>query len=154
MIKLKQVPTLESLFAQLKKDDKALLDAEQIKKLTSLKFSDGEPVLSLENRPFVYEIASLLLKTDWDTVYSFLQSKQENLKTAIIMSFPTMKDTETKFLNNINIYKNTIEVTAGEKCKKCGSIETISVEKQTRSQDEAASIRITCLQCRHHWNAQ
>lgn len=37
------------------------------------------------------------------------------------------------------------------KCTKCGSEETISSQKQTRSADEPMTIFITCLKCGKKW---
>lgn len=153
--------SLESMLLSLKKDNTPVVDRNQVLALLSLKFSNDEPILTLEDRNFVYEIVNLLMKKGFDVTYNFLNQDWEkevglsyDTRKRILFRNPLYEEMELKFINDTNFYKNRIEVSAGEKCKKCGSIETISVEKQCRSGDEISSIRVTCLQCRHHWNAQ
>jgi DNA-directed RNA polymerase subunit M/transcription elongation factor TFIIS len=54
----------------------------------------------------------------------------------------------------MEVFKSKLEVSAGEKCKKCGSENTISISAQTRSADEAQTIKIQCLDCKFRWTSQ
>jgi DNA-directed RNA polymerase subunit M/transcription elongation factor TFIIS len=153
--------SLENMLLSLKKGETPVLNRDQAASLLSLKFSNDEPVLTMEDRGFVYEIVNLLMTVGYEDTYNFLKMNWEekfglspNTRNMIIFENPLFETLKIKFINDTNFYKNKIEVSAGEKCKKCGSIETISAERQCRSGDEAVSIRVTCLQCTHHWMAQ
>jgi len=148
----------ESVSSVLKK--LTVLTDEQIKELTELKFSDGEAILTLEDRNFLYEIAWLIKEKDYEITYNFLSADWEkvlgshNIRKKMLFENPLLEKAKDKFYLDMNIYKTRISVEAGEKCRKCGSTETISVSKQTRSADEAATIKITCINCKFRWTAQ
>jgi len=148
----------ESVSSVLKKLD--ILTNEQIKNLTGLKFSNGENILNLEDRNFLYEIVWLIKEKGYDIAYNFLSADWEkvlgshNIRKKMLFENPLMEPAKDKFYLDMNIYKTRVEVEAGEKCRKCGSTETISLTKQTRSADEAATIKITCINCKFRWTAQ
>ena len=133
---------------------------QEAKNLTELKFENGENKLSMKHPYFTYEIAWLLRETGYEKTYNFLSTNweevlgSEDIRNKMLFENPLMSPAKDKFIKDMNIYKEKITVEAGEKCKKCGSTETISVTKQTRSADEAATIKITCLSCKFRWSAQ
>lgn len=137
----------------------SLLTEKQFQELTQLKFSSGEKILSGEDY-FTYEIAWLLYKLGFTITYNFLNAgwdkvlTGEDIRRQMLFENPLLEKAKDKFILDMNIYKTRIEVEAGEKCRKCGSIETISATKQTRSADEAATIKILCLNCKFRWTAQ
>lgn len=54
----------------------------------------------------------------------------------------------------IESYHDKLEiVSSGQKCrrKECDSIETVSVEKQTRSRDEGETVKYVCMVCGYTW---
>lgn len=151
------------------------LTKDQIQNLVNLKFNNGEEKLSLEDVNFIYEIVWIIKKLGYDVGYNFLSRDWEKelnieseseiisetgsetiseLRKKILFENPLLENAKEKFNVDMNIYKTKVEVQAGEKCKKCGSEETISATKQTRSADEMAQIKITCINCKHRWNAQ
>lgn len=158
-----KVQDLVSILTSLKKENGSqLVDHNQALALTSLKFERGDTILTLEDRPFVYEVVNMLSALDYDVVYNFLNAGWEkafgqsaNLRNKIIFENPLLSKAKDKMAIDMEIYRNKVEVGIGAvNCKKCGSLETMSVEKQTRSADEPMTIRVTCIQCGYKWTAQ
>ena len=152
---LPKLPKNESISSVLKKLD--ILTDEQIKNLTELKFSNGENILTLEDRNFLYEIVWLIKEKGYDVAYNFLSADWEkvlgsmNIRKKILFENPLMESAKDKFYSDMNIYKTRVSVEAGEKCRKCGSTETISIAAQLRSADEGMSYKHQCVQCKFRW---
>jgi len=157
----KNTKNLIALLIGMKKEDgKLLVNKEQATLLTNLKFSNGEPKLSFEDRNFLYEVVWMLNTLGFDITFNFLSADWEkvfgtqNIRKKMLFENPLLEKNREKFILDLDIFRNTAKVEAGEKCRKCGSEETISVVKQVRSCDEIQQIKITCLHCKHKWNAQ
>ena len=144
----------------VKKNGKSILTNDQAKDLSSLKFREGEYRLTLEDRNFVYEIMWLLKEVGYDKTYNFLSADWEkvlgshNIRKRMLFENPLLDRARDKFILDMDIFKTQVQVEAGEKCKKCGSEETIAVVAYVRSLDEAPKISVRCLACSHKWNAQ
>tara|TARA_R110001599_G_scaffold185480_1_gene379749 strand:- start:76 stop:528 length:453 start_codon:yes stop_codon:yes gene_type:complete len=142
----------------LQKDGRSLVSEKEAQNLFNLTFENGE--VMLDDTEFLYEISWLLNETDYDIVYNFLNAGwekvlgSENIRQKILFQNPLMEPARNKFTSDMNIYKTRVEVEAGEKCRKCGSMETISLSKQSRSCDEMTSIKIICINCKFRWSAQ
>ncbi len=161
-------PALINLFPSIQKSDGTpLVDHGQALNLTSLRFKRGDAVLDLEHRYFIYEVVNLLNSLDYEVVFNFLSTDWEtvfesapglpisNLRNKIMFENPLMDPAKERLALDMEIFRNRVDVQKGAvDCKKCGSDETISVEKQIRSADEPMTIRVTCLQCQHKWTAQ
>ncbi len=160
-----QIPT-QSLTTMLptmkKKDGTPLVDYNQALALTSLKFERGDPILTLEDRPFVYEIVNMLNELDYEVVYNFLNAGWEKvfgsgagLRKKIIFENPLLVKAKNKLAMDMEIYRSKVDISKGAiDCKKCGSEETLSIERQIRSADEPASIFSSCIQCGYKWRSQ
>ena len=155
--------SVQSILTSLTRDENtALVTKEEAVILSSLTFSNGSEILTLEDRYFLYEMINLLYATGYDSTLNFLSvdwmeifGPVENIRTKILFRSPLLDAAREKFDIDLDIYRNTIEVAKGAvDCKNCGSDETISVEKQTRGGDEMTSVKVTCLQCNHKWQAQ
>lgn len=159
---IKKVTKVHDILSSLRKDDRNLLSRDQINRLVSLTFStSGDPVLDLEHRYFMFEILGLLQQTDFETVYNFLSVDWEDVfpqpstRKNIILESPLMQPAKDKLASDLEIFNKRLDVSkGGVDCPKCSSDETISVSKQIRRADEPATIRVTCLQCGHKWQAQ
>lgn len=146
----------------IKEDGTPIINYNQSLALTSLKFQSGDNILTLEHRPFVYEIVNMLNSLDYDVVYNFLNAGWEKvlgqgagLRKRIIFENPLLEGAKERLAMDMEIFRNRVDVSKGAvDCKKCGSDETLSVEKQLRSADEPMTIRVTCLQCGYKWTAQ
>ena len=144
----------------IKKNGKSILTNDQAKDLSSLKFREGEYRLTLEDRNFVYEIVWLLKEVGYDKTYNFLSADWEkvlgshNIRKRMLFENPLLDRARDKFILDMDIFKTAVHVEAGEKCRKCGSEETISVVSFIRSLDEPPRIAVKCLACSHKWNAQ
>ncbi len=155
--------TVSGILNTLRKaDGTSLVDYNQALSLESLKFQRGDNILTLEDRPFIYEIVDMLSVLDFVVVYNFLNAGWEkvfgsetDLRRKIIFENPLLEKSKDKMAMDMEIYRSKVEVTVGAyDCKKCGSSETLTVTKQTRSSDEAATVMVSCLQCQHKWKAQ
>ena len=149
-----------STLLAIKKNGKSILTNDQARELSSLKFRDGEYRLTLEDRNFVYEIVWLLKEVGYEKTYNFLSADWEkvlgshNIRKRMLFENPLLDRARDKFILDMDIFKTTVQVEAGEKCRKCGSEETISVTMQTRSADEASTIKHVCVACKNRWTSQ
>lgn len=151
-----------NILTQLKKEDgNSLVSSDEANNLANLKFNNGELILSLQERWFIYEIFWLLNKTGYTTTYNYLTVDWEkifgehNIRKKMLFENPLMSKTKDKFLLDMEIYRNKIDVVeGGEKCRRCHSDATVAVEKQTRSADEQVTIKIYCTSCKFKWTAQ
>lgn len=149
-----------STLLAIKKNGKSILTNDQAKDLSSLKFRDGEYRLTLEDRNFVYEIMWLLKEVGYDKTYNFLSADWEkvlgshNIRKRMLFENPLLDRARDKFILDMDIFKTTVQVEAGEKCRKCGSEETISVVAFVKSLDEPPIISHVCMFCSHKWKSQ
>ncbi len=155
--------SLVAMLPSIKKEDGSpLIDYNQSLSLTSLKFQGGENILTLEDRPFVYEIVNMLNKLDYMVVYNFLNTDWEKifgsgagLRNKILFKNPLLSGAKDRLDMDMEIFRNRVDVSKGAvDCKKCQSDETLSIERQIRSSDEPMTIRVICLQCGYKWTAQ
>lgn len=160
-----QVPvqSLVDILVKMKnKDGGLLMDYNQALALTSLKFERGDNILTLEDRPFVYEVVNMLSNLDYEIVYNFLNAGWEkvfgsssNLRNKIIFENPLLEKSKDRMAMDMEIYRNKIDIGTGVyDCKRCGSKETLAVERQVRASDEPASVFVSCTQCKYKWTAQ
>lgn len=159
----RRVPkNITEILLNLKKENgDNLVNKEEANNLSNLKFKNGETMLNMENRWFVYEIVWLLNKLGYEATYNYLNVDWEkvvgnfNIRKKMMFENPLMSPAKEKFAVDMEIYRNKVDIVeGGEKCRRCQSDATYSVEKQTRSCDEAISIRIWCSACGFRWNAQ
>ena len=142
-----------------KENGTQLINYDQSLSLTSLKFKRGDHILTLEDRPFVYEIVNMLNTLDYEIVYNFLNAGWENvfgqgagLRKMILFENPLLKSAKDRLDMDMEIYRNNVGVVKGAMdCKKCGSEETLTVEKMTRSSDEPMTLFHNCLSCQYKW---
>lgn len=148
--------TLHSVLSDLiGPDGNKLLTSVQIAQLDEVTMLNGEKFFSLDmdDRPIVYQIVSQIYTWGYDAVYTALT--MADLLSRIGFYFhdsPGMAFSRHKSRIDAEIFRNKIEVAKGVfKCKKCGSEETIAVEKQMRAADEPTTIKVTCIHCGTKW---
>jgi len=155
--------SLITLLPSMKKENGSqLVDYNQELALTSLKFqTTGEPVLTLEDRPFVYEVVGLLNQLDYEIVYNFLSANWDkifgtvpDIRKKIILDNPLLQGARDRLAMDMEVFRGKTDVAKGVLCKRCGSEETISVERQIRKSDEPVSIFCYCQACSYKWQAQ
>ena len=156
--------SLINLLVSLKKlSGEKLVSYNQATALVSIKLGGGSDyILTMEDRPFIYEIINMLYTLDYEIVYNFLSTNWEtvfgadpNIRKKILFENPLMGPAKTRQDMDMEIFRGQIQVVQGAvDCRRCGSGETLSLEKQNRGADEATSIRVTCLQCGYKWSAQ
>lgn len=119
------------------------LTPDQISQLQSV----SETVLQ---NPYQFnEVYSLIRELGFNTALEYLELHPNY--PDLIFNSPLMSGPKI----NAEIYKqvarNKIKLQKGEKCRRCGSENTISVGKQTRSLDEPTTVFTTCLTCQNKW---
>ena len=165
LIPLPKIKTddLNSILSSLTNSEGSkLLTPNQVNDLMSLQFSDGELMLTLEDRYFVYEVVNMVNSIGYDATYNFLSvdwiavfGPVYDIRDKIILVNPLLEQAKMKQLMDLEVLTGQIEVSKGAvDCRRCGSEETISVERQQRAADEPMTIKVTCLQCRYKWTAQ
>jgi DNA-directed RNA polymerase subunit M/transcription elongation factor TFIIS len=158
--KFKSKSIVDILTSIKKENGENLVTKSEAESLTELKFKNGEKILTLQDKNFLYEIIWMLNKIEYVKVYNFLSTDWEkifgnqNIRKKILFENPLLEPAKEQFELYMEIFKSKIEVSAGERCKKCGSDNTISITAQTRSADEAQTIKIQCLECKFKWISQ
>lgn len=145
---LKPKDTLESLLSKQNISD------QQINNLKQISYQNGSVVLTLQDRPLLYEIVALIKKIGFDQAYEYLASQSGSWinKEQIVIMMPTLASDRENALAEAEMYRDKQIVASGVfRCGKCGSNETISSEKQTRSADEPMDIKVTCIHCGNRW---
>ena len=151
------------LFSKLEKNKKKLLKDAEIHNLLKISLNseseNREPLLISSEVDFLYQVAWLLITLGYEKTYSFLNINwsdifEDDIRKKITFRLPLLNNVQEKFLADLDVFQNTSHVEAGEKCRRCGSEQTISIVAQTRSCDEASTISIVCLECRFQWRAQ
>ena len=99
-----------------------------------------------ENRRLVVELAQLSPST-FESLRRFTSLDDWTWNR------PSMSEIKNQaFIAEEGLKNKPVEAVKGLfKCTKCGSEETISSQKQTRSADEPMTIFITCLKCGKKW---
>lgn len=134
------------------------VEKDEAKALTDLNFVNNGPILTMEDRYFIYEVLGMLKKVGYEETYKFLNQGWEyslGIRKKMLFESPLMRRAREKFQVDMEIYRNKPDpVTHGEKCLKCQSDSTISITTQTKSSDEISTIKVKCLQCGFRWTAQ
>jgi DNA-directed RNA polymerase subunit M/transcription elongation factor TFIIS len=143
------------LAALRKKDGSSLLNTNEITTLSNLTFDNGEKILDMNDRYFIYEIVNVLYELGYDKTYEYLNNLKlvVNLsKREMLFDNPLLTPAKDKLALDMEIFRNKVDVTHGDvDCRKCGSDNTISVQKQMRSADEPMTTFVTCQQCGNKW---
>ncbi|MNL13397.1 Transcription factor S-II (TFIIS) [compost metagenome] len=146
--------TIESILSMLPLPNGEMLNDEQISALMNLSFGENNYMLSMSRRPLLYEIMNTLSKFGFDITYNYLSSTSFANANEVILRGPAMSKTGDMALFDLNNYRMKQITSKGiHKCKSCGSKETISSEKQTRSADEPTTVKVECIHCGKKWVA-
>lgn len=141
-----------------------LLSDDQIRLLTQIKLANSDYFFSIsteDNRSYLFSLVGDLNKYGFESIYNDLIggrdgkgdlfTKREEYYYKVSLS---MREARHKALIDSEIYRDKVEVSEGAfKCGKCGSKETIAVERQMRSADEPMTVTIVCVHCDNTWRA-
>lgn len=94
-----------------------------------------------------------LIKTQGiEATLAYLRSQPGATARDLIFNSALLENARMKERIDLDIFRNKVKGTAGVfQCPRCGSRETVSAEKQTRSADEPMTIKITCIACGFNW---
>jgi len=149
---LKIKDTIEGILGGVIINNVPLLTTVQIEQLVSLNLLKGVPLISLENRPFLYEIIALIQELGFNATYNYIASQNSVSINDLIFNSPLLTRAHDKVLIDADSIR--IKVDAVESvftCKRCGSKRTIQAERQVRSADEPMTIFVTCVDCGNSW---
>tara|TARA_R100000664_G_C2669606_1_gene82224 strand:- start:51 stop:524 length:474 start_codon:yes stop_codon:yes gene_type:complete len=125
------------------------LDQSQIKKLLNLKKQDGSSMLDMDLPYFIIDLLGLISEMGFDQALKYYREKKtEREKEIILDSAPFANAKKTNYLDLVaSLIEDKIEGIYA--CKKCGSKNTSTISKQTRSADEPETEYTTCKDCGH-----
>ena len=157
---------IEELLSKIKNitTDKELFTESQINELTSItfvKYKNTYQLVSMENLHFVYDVVGYC-QQNTDKINDFIENlifviSNDNIDDIsdydILFESIAFHDEIKKYYFELEQSREKLIVTKGlYPCPKCKSKLTISIEKQTRSADEAATSINTCTKCGKKWN--
>lgn len=123
------------------------ISTEKIKSLMNLEFK-GKLLLTMDNPDFIYEVIGLLNESSYEDVYNTLSNINEDAVSTKVIFRSTLYDKDKEvYDSDISKLREKVKIQYGDACSKCGSTNTISYSKQTRSGDEAATYVTACNDC-------
>jgi hypothetical protein len=135
-----------------------LMGPPEIQELTQLNFPNGQRIVSLADRPLLFEVVGLILNLGLKTTVDGYVAAREFLQRVqspqdIYFNSPLLRDAQEKYQVDYEILRTKVKVAPGvTPCPRCGSKEVVYVEKQIRSADEPMTIKFTCIACGKKWN--
>ena len=149
-----KIDTVADILAKINlKDEK--LEKNQIDKLLKLKHNN-EPLLSLKNRAFLYDIIGLIEILGFDEAYNYLKNEQKNTNIDdIIKKAPPFKEARLEYYLNITdqIREKANEEESVIECPRCKKRRVKTMLKQDRRADEGISSYNLCKECGHNWKS-
>lgn len=132
-----------------------IISEDELKSLKSTNYSNGNPIINPEKsigNSILYEILYRVKSSKSKYILAWISIRSWENEDEIFFSLPEFDNSKFKFDKFIESYHDEPEVTVGMyTCRKCGSKETISASKQTRSADEPETVRVECLFCSFTW---
>lgn len=129
--------------------------------LAGLTTKMGESLSDFSNPEYLYFFSSLAIKYSLDDVIKFIENRDDdgNIEQwpdiiTMFLSEPDMINERIKHLRSVAKFHATFINEGSEKCRKCGSFNTVTQEKQLRSSDEPTSIKVICNDCGVVWRIQ
>jgi DNA-directed RNA polymerase subunit M/transcription elongation factor TFIIS len=157
LARLPQVESLGSILRRITLGERGSLTVDQINMLESLKWNHGNKgrILTLENRPLVYEIVGMCSEGGVESTCQYIQAqvaKGETHWNQIIFGFKTFLVNQERHQADIIRTRDEIQLKEGIlECPKCHSMKTSYTQKQDRSADEPMTVHAVCGACRHRW---
>ena len=147
-----KIDTVFDLLSKVKIDDKKL-EKNQIDKLIKLKHNDNA-MLSLKNRPFLYDIIGLVKILGFDKAYEYLKKNQKREHDIdILKQAPPFREAKVEYYVNLTaqIREKAEQKLSIYECPRCKARNVQTETKQTRRADEAVTEINTCRECGHTW---
>ena len=143
-------------------DGSKLLSKDQIKQLIQIKLASGSHFFSMsteENRSYLFSLVGDLNEYGFDSIHDDLRGGRNGKGDPFVdraeyyfKVSPSMREARHKARIDSEIYRDKVEVSEGAfTCGKCGSKETIAVERQMRSADEPMTVTVVCVHCDNTW---
>lgn len=156
--RLPPLESLDSILRRIRIGSRGPLTPNQITLLQSLKWkSDRGPILTLETRPFIYEIIGMCEQIGVESSCEYIQSmvdKGEGRWTEIVFQFQSFVVSRNQYQADIIRIRDKIQVSDGIlACPRCHSMKTSYTQSQTRSADEPMTIIAVCSVCAYNWRS-
>lgn len=131
-----------------------------IAELHALKWRNGTPFLTvtedpktrrgLEERALLFETISIAQHGDLPKLAAFLR-ETDPIEPVFLKTWLYDAQRNEDLLEKDRL-RRSVEVVRGiEPCPKCGSLQTNTIEMQTRGGDEPMTRMSKCLACQHRW---
>ena len=135
--------------------DVSLLKSDELVLLKGLRYTNDlpiiDPIANIGNEIY-YEILNRMINSNFNSIYIYLTHRTWQDENDLYFNFPEFENAKYRFLKYLEVYHDEKEMVRGlYKCKYCKSDNTYTVEKQTRSGDEPAAVRVVCVDCGNGW---
>ncbi len=138
-----------------------LLTVEQIFNLMSIKYTFNSLKLDLINKDekvFLYDVIGFFIN-DPENIDNIIENikdiilKNKNLTNyEILFKTKLFSSQEKIYYSELENGRQKIDIKKGLlPCPKCKSMQTLTVEKQTRSADEGSTLFNSCTKCGTRW---
>lgn len=127
---------------------------ERAEDLANLRDKRGALFINPKTKPFIPQVAGMVQCIGFERAYEYLaQALRDGVsRQKIFLQSPTMRAAQAFAVRRVSNLTRETQITVGlYRCGKCGSNNTRSVQKMTRSADEPFTNFITCMSCNNHW---
>ncbi len=162
--------TFQEKIVNTEVDNQQIMTNEQFEQLKKIKFKNGlllvNPALFDSHEKLkstkrgrlllskslgqLFQVMSLIKEVRFVKTYEFLTSKSFEDYKDLLFQLPTISNQREKVKTEISLITSKLDAVESEfECRKCHSFNTVAIEKQTRSADEASTVKVKCLDCTH-----
>lgn len=147
---------VDALLSSFQDKNGKFFSRAQVKELTNLSYNQSnqgiQKIFDINDKPMLYQLLAYSYEKGVDELLKFITEFDWNNREQIIKYLPTLTPVREKMYRDINAMKEKAEAVEGLfVCGKCGSRRTISIDRSTRSADEAMTVFVTCVDCNSHW---
>ena len=104
-----QLPVRETIYMVITRNF-PMLPSGQLDTLVGITMVNGTPLLSLDDRPFIYEILSMVSKLGIEVTLNYLRSKQWTTREEALFMSPLLAANREKSMNDADVIRNKIVV--------------------------------------------
>lgn len=127
---------------------------EWAKEFANLRTARNAPFITSASKYMIVQIVGMAQCIGLEETYDYFTTALRNSvpRQKILLQAPSMKAAQSNQARRIDNLTREGQLKVGlYRCGKCGSKETRSTQKMTRSADEPMTNFITCMACGNHW---
>lgn len=155
---IKKTRTVRTMLDEIKAShgDNFVVTPEQIDQLVDATYTTGRKILSLSDRPTIFDVIGMLMRSEknpdlqFDVVLTYITSKANS--TELLWDQDGLQEARDKLLVTSELLQKKERGIKGVgECGRCHSDELVFAEKQLRSADEPMTIFVRCIMCGNRW---